>query len=97
MGTKGSSTGTAFAITDDGWWLTARHVAHGCDTDWIQAAPRKQYAGKGKEAPKKVVPPKDASLSDANPWGIAAAPAKNVWGLGAQPASGFYVVRLGKA
>lgn len=43
VGTKGSSTGTAFAITDDGWWLTARHVAHGCDTVWIQTAPRKGF------------------------------------------------------
>jgi serine protease Do len=38
---KGSSTGTAFAITDDGWWLTARHVAHGCDAIGIQTGPRK--------------------------------------------------------
>ena len=41
VGSKGSSTGTAFAITADGWWLTARHVAHGCDALWIQTAPRK--------------------------------------------------------
>jgi len=41
VGTKGSSTGTAFAITDNGWWLTARHVAHGCDAIWIQTGPRK--------------------------------------------------------
>ncbi|MBT5194454.1 MAG: trypsin-like peptidase domain-containing protein [Rhodospirillaceae bacterium] len=41
VGAKGSSTGTAFAITDDGWWLTARHVADGCDAIWIQTAPRK--------------------------------------------------------
>jgi S1-C subfamily serine protease len=41
VGPKGSSTGTAFAITADGWWLTARHVAHGCDALWIQTAPRK--------------------------------------------------------
>ncbi len=43
MGSKGSSTGTAFAITDDGWWLTARHVAHGCDAIWLQTAPRKGW------------------------------------------------------
>ena len=43
VGDKGSSTGTAFAITDDGWWLTARHVAHGCDAIWIQTAPRKGW------------------------------------------------------
>jgi serine protease Do len=41
VGAKGSSTGTAFAISPDGWWLTARHVAHGCDALWIQTAPRK--------------------------------------------------------
>ena len=41
VGAKGSSTGTAFAITDDGWWLTARHVSHGCDAIWIQTAPHK--------------------------------------------------------
>jgi S1-C subfamily serine protease len=43
VGTKGSSTGTAFAITDDGWWLTARHVAHGCDAIWLLTAPRKGW------------------------------------------------------
>ncbi|MDA1097604.1 MAG: serine protease [Proteobacteria bacterium] len=41
VGGKSSSTGTAFAITGDGWWLTARHVADGCDALWIQTAPRK--------------------------------------------------------
>ncbi|MFP6770753.1 MAG: trypsin-like peptidase domain-containing protein [Alphaproteobacteria bacterium] len=43
VGAKGSSTGTAFAITHDGWWLTARHVAHGCDAIWLQTAPRKGW------------------------------------------------------
>ncbi len=43
VGAKGSSTGTAFAITEDGWWLTARHVAHGCDAIWLQTAPRKGW------------------------------------------------------
>ncbi len=41
VGAKGSSTGTAFAISPDGWWLTARHVADGCDALWIQTAPRR--------------------------------------------------------
>ncbi|MDP7549085.1 MAG: serine protease [Alphaproteobacteria bacterium] len=41
VGAKASSTGTAFAISPDGWWLTARHVADGCDALWIQTAPRK--------------------------------------------------------
>lgn len=26
-----NALGTAFAINDDGWWLTARHVVDGCD------------------------------------------------------------------
>ena len=43
VGSKGSSTGTAFAITDNGWWLTARHVAHGCDALWLQTAPLKGW------------------------------------------------------
>jgi serine protease Do len=30
-GTKSNSTGTAFAIREDGIWLTARHVVDGCD------------------------------------------------------------------
>ena len=41
VGDKSSSTGTAFAISSDGWWLSARHVADGCDDLWIQTAPRK--------------------------------------------------------
>ncbi len=43
VGTKGPSTGTAFAVTDDGWWLTARHVADGCDAIWIQTKPGKGW------------------------------------------------------
>ena len=34
------STGTAFAI-GGGWWLTARHVADGCDTIGLVQGPRK--------------------------------------------------------
>lgn len=30
-GPKGNSLGTAFAIRDDGIWITARHVVDGCD------------------------------------------------------------------
>ena len=30
-GPKGSSVGTAFAVRDDGIWITARHVVDGCD------------------------------------------------------------------
>ncbi|MDP6344535.1 MAG: serine protease, partial [Alphaproteobacteria bacterium] len=40
VGEKTSSSGTAFAIDGDGWWLTARHVADGCDAVWIQTGPR---------------------------------------------------------
>lgn len=31
LGRKTDSTGTAFAIDDSGWWLTARHVVDRCD------------------------------------------------------------------
>jgi S1-C subfamily serine protease len=30
-GPKGNSVGTAFAVRDDGVWITARHVVDGCD------------------------------------------------------------------
>lgn len=28
---KSDSTGTAFSVNDSGFWLTAKHVTHGCD------------------------------------------------------------------
>lgn len=28
---KADSTGTAFSVNDSGFWLTAKHVTHGCD------------------------------------------------------------------
>jgi S1-C subfamily serine protease len=31
VGPVSSGVGTAFAIRDDGWWLTARHVVDSCD------------------------------------------------------------------
>ncbi|MBS38156.1 MAG: serine protease [Thiotrichales bacterium] len=37
---KQPSTGTAFAI-GGGWWLTARHVADGCDAIGLVTGPRK--------------------------------------------------------
>lgn len=37
---KQPSTGTAFAI-GGGWWLTARHVADGCDAVGLVTAPRR--------------------------------------------------------
>ena len=40
-GKRSSSTGSAFSISDDGTWLTARHVAEGCDVTWVQIAPKK--------------------------------------------------------
>lgn len=40
-GEKANSTGTAFAIRDDGVWLTARHVVDGCDKVGLVIAPRK--------------------------------------------------------
>ncbi|MEM8615704.1 MAG: serine protease [Pseudomonadota bacterium] len=38
-----SGVGTAFAINDDGHWLTARHVVDGCDKVSLLVAPN-QYA-----------------------------------------------------
>ena len=40
-GEKGNSTGTAFAIRDDGVWLTARHVVDGCDQVGLVVGPRR--------------------------------------------------------
>lgn len=40
-GEKSNSTGTAFAIRDDGVWLTARHVIDGCDRVGLITAPRR--------------------------------------------------------
>ncbi len=37
---KQPSTGTAFAV-GGGWWLTARHVADGCDAVGLVTAPRR--------------------------------------------------------
>lgn len=38
-GEKSNSTGTAFAIRDDGIWLTARHVIDGCNRVGLITAP----------------------------------------------------------
>ncbi|NQV98334.1 MAG: trypsin-like peptidase domain-containing protein [Rhodospirillales bacterium] len=35
-GRRSSSVGSAFAIASNGFWLTARHVAAGCDKTYIQ-------------------------------------------------------------
>lgn len=40
-GEKANSTGTAFAIREDGVWLTARHVIDGCDAVGLIVAPRR--------------------------------------------------------
>ena len=40
-GEKANSTGTAFAIRDDGIWITARHVIDGCDKVGLIVAPRR--------------------------------------------------------
>lgn len=39
---KGSSTGSAFAISSKGYWLTARHVVEGCDQTYLQSGPRRR-------------------------------------------------------
>ncbi len=36
----GSSTGSAFSVSSKGYWLTARHVAEGCDQAYIQTGTR---------------------------------------------------------
>lgn len=40
-GQRRSSTGSAFSISRQGLWLTARHVAEGCDILWLQTGPKK--------------------------------------------------------
>ena len=44
VGPKRSSVGTAFAIRDDGVWLTARHVVDGCDRVGIVVGERRAVA-----------------------------------------------------
>ncbi len=38
---QGSSTGSAFSVSDEGYWLTARHVVEGCDQTYILVGIRK--------------------------------------------------------
>jgi serine protease Do len=33
--------GSAFAISQDGWWLTARHVVDGCEAIGLIVSPRR--------------------------------------------------------
>ena len=40
-GEKSNSTGTAFAVRDDGIWITARHVVDGCDKVGLVTEPRR--------------------------------------------------------
>ncbi len=40
IGLRGSSTGSAFSVSSQGYWLTARHVAEGCDQAYIQTGTR---------------------------------------------------------
>ena len=40
-GKKSNSTGTAFAVQDDGIWITARHVVDGCDKVGLVTEPRR--------------------------------------------------------
>src|SRR5690606_17415799 len=44
LGAKQNSTGTAFAVAP-GVWMTARHVADGCDRVGIVIGPRKAARG----------------------------------------------------
>ena len=40
VGTKNSSIGTAFSVSEDGIWFTARHVVDGCDRVGLQVEKR---------------------------------------------------------
>ena len=40
IGRRGSSTGSAFSVSSEGYWLTARHVVEGCDQAYIQTGTR---------------------------------------------------------
>jgi len=40
IGLRGSSTGSAFSVSSEGYWLTARHVVEGCDQTYIQSGTR---------------------------------------------------------
>ncbi len=40
IGRRRSSTGSAFSVSSEGYWLTARHVVEGCDQSYIQTETR---------------------------------------------------------
>jgi len=52
-GKKAPSTGSAFSVSRDGYWLTARHVAEGCRTTIIQSGHRE-----GAKVRRTVIHPK---------------------------------------
>lgn len=37
---EGSSSGSAFSVSSQGYWLTARHVVEGCDKVYLRTGPR---------------------------------------------------------
>jgi serine protease Do len=41
VGPVASGMGSAFAISQDGWWLTARHVVDGCEAIGLIVSPRR--------------------------------------------------------
>jgi S1-C subfamily serine protease len=53
----GPGSGTAFSVSDQGVWLTARHVVEGCGRTVIVTAP-----GQGVAAEAKILPGKETAL-----------------------------------
>ncbi len=73
---KGSSTGSAFSVSEQGYWLTARHVVEGCDQTYIQTGIRE-----GLLVERIAIHPRaDVALMITNgaPRGLPIAPARLV-------------------
>ncbi len=71
IGLRGSSTGSAFSVSSEGYWLTARHVAEGCDQVYIQTGP-----GEGVRVVRTAIHPQaDVALliTDGAPEGLLVA------------------------
>ena len=73
-GRRGSSTGSAFSVSSEGYWLTARHVVEGCDQAYIQTGPRE-----GARVDRTIIHPQaDVALliTDGAPEGLPIAAAR---------------------
>lgn len=74
-GRRGSSTGSAFSVSSEGYWLTARHVVEGCDQVYIQTGTRE-----GVRVDRTVIHPQaDVALliTDGAPEGLPIAASRN--------------------